>query len=230
MKKILWTLSHQHLQNLHWLLNLVTKILKEKKNLSSTTTKPKSHENDADNNNNLNEKPSSSSDSSIVLLTKPISKNNLIKIGRWKHEDPQTKSIRYWYEPEGGHMGAGWNFDEFIFQAYNKSESDTEPVYAFHSEVRSIWTNTVQMDPKSPIIGNDQWISDGVSFYAYKTSLNSSELHPVFRYWNILKEGATDATETRITFLTMKAEDNDDEDRSGWTFDTILFYALPIED
>jgi hypothetical protein len=155
---------------------------------------------------------------------------SLIKIGRWKHVDLPTKSIRYWYEPEGGHMGTGWTFDGFIFQAYNKSESDTEPVYAFHSEVRSIWTNTVQMDPKSPIVGNDQWIPDGVSFYAYKTLLNSTRLQPVFRYWNKLKPGATDVTETRITYLTMKEEDNNDEDRSGWTFDNVLFYALPIED
>jgi len=166
----------------------------------------------------------------MLSSTKSINKKNLIKIGRWKHDEAQTKSTRYWYEPEGGHMGTGWIFDGFIFQAYNKSESDTEPVYAFHSEIRSIWTNTVQMDPKSPVIGNDQWISDGVSFYAYKTSLNSTELQPVFRYWNKLKAGATDATETRITYLTMKEEENDDEDQSRWTFDNILFYALPIED
>ncbi len=154
----------------------------------------------------------------------------MVKIGRWKHEDLQTKVIRYWYEPEGGHMGAGWTFDEFIFQAYNKSETDTEPVYAFHSEVRSIWTNTVQMDPRSPIIGNDQWIPDGVSFYAYQTSMNSTELQPVFRYWNKLKPDATDTTEIRITYLTMKKEDSNDGDQLEWTFDNILFYALPIKD
>lgn len=129
-------------------------------------------------------------------------------------------------------MGAGWNFDGFIFQAYNKLEPDTEPVYAFHSEMRSIWTNTVQMDPKSPIVGNDQWIPDGVSFYAHRIPLNCTELQPVLRYWNRLKAGATDATETRITYLTMKeVKDNStDEDGLGWTFDSVLFYGLPIED
>jgi hypothetical protein len=45
-----------------------------------------------------------------------------------------------------------------------------------------------------------------------------------------LKPGTTDATETRITYLTMKEEDNNNEDRSAWTFDNILFYALPIKD
>ena len=129
-------------------------------------------------------------------------------------------------------MGSGWTFDGFIFQAYNRSESNAEPVYAFHSEVRSIWTNTVQMDPKSPIIGNEQWIPDGVSFYAYRTSLNSTELQPVLRYWNKLKPGTTDDTETRITFLTMTeaAKGTDDEYGFEWDFDNVLFYALPIVD
>ncbi len=129
-------------------------------------------------------------------------------------------------------MGSGWTFDGYIFQAYNRSEPNAEPVYAFHSEVRSIWTNTVQMDPKSPIIGNEQWIPDGVSFYAYQTSLNSTELQPVLRYWNKLKPGATDDTETRITFLTMTeaAKGTDDENGFEWTFDNVLFYALPIDD
>lgn len=156
----------------------------------------------------------------------------MIKIGRWKYTDQQTKAVRYWYEPESGQMGTGWTFDGFLFQAYNKSEVDTEPVYAFHSEIRSVWTNTIQMDPKSPIIGNDQWIPDGVSFYAYRSSFNSTELQPVLRYWNKLKIDATDATETRITYLTTQAieENNDDEDEFEWTFDKILFYVLPIED
>lgn len=127
-------------------------------------------------------------------------------------------------------MGNGWIFDGFLFQAYNKSAPDTEPVYAFHSETRAVWTNTVQMDPKSPIIGNDQWIPDGVSFYAYRTSFNSTELQPVLRYWNKLKTGATDLTETRITYLTTKPVDGNEEEELGWTFDSILFYALPIED
>ena len=127
-------------------------------------------------------------------------------------------------------MGSGWVFDGYVFQAYNKSEPNTEPIYVFHSEIRSMWTNTFQMDPKCPMIGNDQWISDGVSFYAYKTSLNTTELQPVFRYWNKLKPGTTDATETRITYLTMKQEEINQDDQFEWTFDDILFYALPIKD
>ena len=104
----------------------------------------------------------------------------MVKIARWKYIDPKTKSIRYWYEPEGGRMGVGWIFDEYIFQAYNKSDSNTDPVYAFHSEIRSIWTNTIQMDPKPPLMGSDQWIPDGVSFYAYKTPMNSTGISTCF--------------------------------------------------
>jgi len=162
--------------------------------------------------------------------TEAISKKNLIKIGRWRYDDPQTNKIRYWYEPEGGQMGTGWVFDGFIFQAYSKPEYNTRPVYAFHSELRSVWTNTIQMDPQPPVIGNDQWISDGVSFYTYKTSMNSTKLQPVVRYWNTLKKGAKDSHEIHITYLTMKEKNNDDKNRSRWTFDNILFYALPIED
>lgn len=125
-------------------------------------------------------------------------------------------------------MGVGWTFDGYIFQAYDKSEPDTEPVYAFHSEVRSIWTNTIQMDPKPPVIGNDQWISDGVSFYAYKTSMNSTELQPVWRYWNKLTSSTTDSTEIRIAYLTMEVKDNNNKDRLEWIRDEILFYAFPI--
>jgi hypothetical protein len=121
-------------------------------------------------------------------------------------------------------MGIGWTFDGYILQAYDKLQPHTEPVYAFHSEVRSIWTNTIQMDPKPSIIGNDQWIADGVLFYAYKTSMNSTELQPVLRYWNKLKP---DSNETRIAYITMKEKD---EDRSEWTHHEILFYALPIKD
>jgi hypothetical protein len=72
----------------------------------------------------------------------------------------------------------------------------------------------------------------GVSFYAYRTSLNSTELRPVLRYWNKLKPGTTDATETRITYLTMNEvidnNNNEGEDELEWTFDNILFYVLPI--
>ncbi len=156
--------------------------------------------------------------------------HSLIKIGRWRYDDPHTNKIRYWYEPQGGQMGSGWSFDGFICQAYLKPEYNTGPVYAFHSEIRSIWTNTIHMDPKPPIIGNDQWISDGVSFYAHRTSMNSTELQPVFRYWNTLKKGVANTNEIRITYLTMKGKSNDDKDRSEWTFDDILFYALPVED
>jgi hypothetical protein len=127
-------------------------------------------------------------------------------------------------------MGAAWSFDGYIFQAYNKPEYNTGPVYAFHSQVRSIWTNTIQMDPQSPATGSDQWVSDGVSFYAYKTSMNSTELQPVVRYWNTLKPNAKDSTETRVTYLMMKGKNSDIKNRSEWTFDNTLFYALPIED
>lgn len=53
-------------------------------------------------------------------------------------------------------MGTGWTLDQIIFQAYSKSEYNTEPVYGFHAAVRSIWTNTLQMDPKAPFVANDQ--------------------------------------------------------------------------
>lgn len=124
-------------------------------------------------------------------------------------------------------MGFGWKFDGFMFQVYNKSEPDTEPVYGFHSEIRAVWTNTVQMDPRPPIVGSDQWISDGVICYGYRTSMNSTELQPVFRYWNKLQPGITDHIKTRITYLTAKTQDKNVEDHSEWIFDKILFYALP---
>ncbi|CAF3432990.1 unnamed protein product [Rotaria sp. Silwood1] len=182
------------------------------KKLSQSSTKPtsflKSDDNDIDKNKNLDKKLILSQESSTLSSIKSFSKTNLIKIGRWKYIDPQTKDTRYWYEPEGGRMGFGWTFDGFIFQAYNKSESNTEPVYAFHSEIRTIWTNTIQIDPKPPIIGYEQWIPDGVSFYAFKTSMNSSELQPVVRYWNKLKPGTTDATETRISYLIIQTENH----------------------
>ncbi|CAF1048259.1 unnamed protein product [Adineta steineri] len=155
-----------------------------------------------DHNDDFEEKPTFLPETSIASVIKSNNKTNLIKIGRWKHEDLQTKTIRYWYETENGHMGDGWTFDKYIFQAYDKTQLNTQPVYSFHSEIRSIWTNTIQMDPKPPVIGNDQWIPDGVSFYAYKTLINSTELQPVVRYWNRLKPGATDLTETRISYLT----------------------------
>ncbi|CAF2438077.1 unnamed protein product [Rotaria sp. Silwood2] len=175
------------------------------KKLSQSTIKSipflESHDNDIDKNNNFDKKLILSQESSTLSSIK-----SFIKIGRWKYMDSRSKEIRYWYEPEGGHMGFGWIFDGFIFQAYNKSESNTEPVYAFHSEIRGIWTNTIQMDPKPPIIGYDQWTPDGVSFYAYKTSMNSTELQPIVRYWNKLKPGTTDATETRISYIMIKTE------------------------
>ncbi|CAF0884477.1 unnamed protein product [Adineta steineri] len=178
-------------------------------------------------NDDFEEKPSFLPETSIASVIKSNNKTNLIKIGRWKHEDLQTKTIRYWYETENGHMGDGWTFDKYIFQAYDKTQLNTQPVYSFHSEIRSIWTNTIQMDPKPPLIGNDQWIPDGVSFYAYKTLINSTELQPVVRYWNRLKPGATDLTETRISYLTT---DDNNMDPLEWIRDDIIFYAFPIKD
>ncbi|CAF3457383.1 unnamed protein product [Rotaria socialis] len=172
-------------------------------------------------------------DKSTTLLREtstalPVKSFSQKEIGRWRYIDPKTKEARYWYQLEGGRMGAGWKFDRFIFQAYNNSATDTEPVYAFHSEIRAAWTNTIQMDPRPPIIGDDQWVSDGLLFYAYKTPMNSTELQPVSRYWNKLKSGATDATETRVTYLTIKTQDEDIDSRLEWSFDKVLFYVLPI--
>ncbi|CAF3336182.1 unnamed protein product [Rotaria socialis] len=172
-------------------------------------------------------------DKSTTLLQEtstalPVKSFSQKEIGRWRYIDPKTKEARYWYQLEGGRMGAGWKFDRFIFQAYNNSATDTEPVYAFHSEIRAAWTNTIQMDPRPPIIGDDQWVSDGLLFYAYKTPMNSTELQPVSRYWNKLKSGATDATETRVTYLTIKTQDEDIDSRLEWSFDKVLFYVLPI--
>lgn len=127
-------------------------------------------------------------------------------------------------------MGTGWTLDKIMFQAYNKSESDTVPVYGFHAAIQSIWTNTLQLDPKAPIIANDQWISDGVYFYAYETLLNSNELQPVYRYWNKVKSSVKDGSEIRFAYLTTEREDDNEEIREGWTYDSILFYALKIKD
>jgi hypothetical protein len=151
-----------------------------------------------------------------------------LKIDRWKFVSAKSDQARYWYEPEGGHMGTGWTFDQVAFIGYSKQERNTEPVYAFHTETRGIWTNTLQMDPRPPVIGGDQWISDGISFYAYKTSMDSPLLQPVWRYWNKIKASASDATETRTTFLTMK-KDHIEDILSGWTLDDIIFYALPFK-
>jgi len=129
-------------------------------------------------------------------------------------------------------MGLGWAFDGYVFQAYSKPVPGTEPVYSFHSEIRGLWTNTVQLDPRSPIIGESQWIPDGISFYAHKSPMNSTDLRPVFRYWNRIRPSLTNDIEVRSTYLTIKVEEEDNNNivRTDWIFDNILFYVLPFDD
>ena len=139
-----------------------------------------------------------------------------------------TNQIRYWYEPEGAHVGKGWVFDRVAFLAYARHEPGTKPVFTFHSESDGEWTNTVQLDPTPPMRAPGQWIADGVSFYTYPTKRNSAELQPVWRYWSILTDDTGIARKKPVTLLVINTNQFDQE-RIGWIRDQILFYALPFE-
>lgn len=154
-----------------------------------------------------------------------VSIHSLIKINRWKFQTVHSSEVRYWYEPDGGNMGKGWNFDAVAFLAYSKRELGTQPVYSFHSETAGEWSNTLQLDSTPPMIGTEHWISDGISFYTYPTLTNSHELQPVWRYWNALKNSTS---HKRLTFLVVDKTDFEQE-RIGWMRDQVLFYALPYE-
>ncbi len=121
-------------------------------------------------------------------------------------------------------MGAGWIFDRILCQAYIRQKPDTVPIQAFHSEAKGIWTNTLQIESMPIPIGNNQWKYDGTPFYAYKTSMNSSLLKPIWRYWNRINYGTEDVSEPRRSYLRMG--DTVDDDLPGWRLDRIIFYAF----
>lgn len=149
---------------------------------------------------------------------------SLVEIAQWKYTDPRTHEIRYWYDIAGSSMGSGWIFDGILCQGYSRQKLDTVPIHAFHSEGDGIWLNTLQIELAPIPIGNNQWKYDGIPFYAYKTSMNSSLLKPVWRYWNRIKHGTEDANEPRRSFLRMGDIVNDD--LPGWRLDRIVFYAF----
>jgi hypothetical protein len=121
-------------------------------------------------------------------------------------------------------MGADWIRDGILCEAYIRQKPDTVPIHAFHSETNGIWTNTIQMELTPLPIGNNQWKYDGIPFYAYKTSMNSTLLKPVWRYWNRINYGTEDVREPRRSYLRMG--DIVDDDLPGWRLDRILFYAF----
>jgi hypothetical protein len=121
-------------------------------------------------------------------------------------------------------MGDGWILDGILCQAYTRRQPDTVPVQAFHSEEKGIWTNTLQIETTPIPIGNNRWKYDGTPFYAYETSMNSTLLKPVWRYWNRINYGSEDVKEPRRSFL--RIGDVVEDDLPGWRLDRILFYAF----
>ena len=121
-------------------------------------------------------------------------------------------------------MGGGWILDGILCQAYIRQKPDTIPIRAFHSEAKGMWTNTLQIESTPLPIGNNQWKYDGTPFYAYKTSMNSSLLKPIWRYWNRINYGTEDVSEPRRSYLRMG--DIVDDDLPGWRLDRIIFYAF----
>lgn len=121
-------------------------------------------------------------------------------------------------------MGSGWTFDGILCQGYSRQKPDTVPIQAFHSEEDGIWSNTLQIDMKPLPIGSNQWLYDGNLFYGYRTSMNSSLLKPVWRYWNKINYGTEDVNEPRRSFLQMGDIVNDD--LPDWKLDRIIFYAF----
>lgn len=136
-----------------------------------------------------------------------------------------THQVRYWYHTVGSDMGEGWIFDRILCQAYIRPKPDTIPIHVFHSEAKDIWTNTIQTESTLLPIGNNQWQYDGILFYAYKTSMNSSLLKPVWRYWNKINYGTEDVSNPRRSYLRMA--DTVDDDLPGWRLEHLLFYAFP---
>lgn len=153
-----------------------------------------------------------------------FSSEHLVDIAQWKYTDLRTRKVRYWYHILGTSMGSGWIFDRIICRAYIRPKPDTCPIRAYHSEKDGTWTNTLQIESNPMPIGNNQWIYDGTPFYAYKTSMNSSLLKPVWRYWNRINYGTEDVSEPRRSYLRMG--DSDDDELSDWKLDRIIFYAF----
>jgi hypothetical protein len=149
---------------------------------------------------------------------------SLIGIAQLKYTDLKTNQTRYWYNTAGTDMGGGWILEGIIFQAYIRQKPDTVPIQSFHSETKGIWTNTIQLESTRPPLGNNEWKYDGSPFYVYNTSMNSSLLKPVWRYWNRIHHGTEDVAEPRRTFLCMS--DIAYDDRPEWILDRILFYAF----
>ncbi|CAF3095636.1 unnamed protein product [Rotaria socialis] len=154
-----------------------------------------------------------------------IHRKHLTQIAQWKYTDPETHQTRYWYHTVGSRMGDGWIFDGILCQAYTQAKPDTIPIHGFHSESKDIWLNTLQTESKLLPIGNNQWQYDGIIFYAYKTSMNSSLLKPVRRYWNKINYGTEDVSEPRRSYFRMG--DLTEDDLPGWRLEHLIFYAFP---
>ena len=121
-------------------------------------------------------------------------------------------------------MGSGWIFDGILCQAYSRQKPNTIPIQTYHSETNDIWTNTLQIESRPLPIGNNQWKYDGTPFYAYNTSINSSLLKPIWRYWNRINYGTIDVSQPRRSYL--RIGDIIDDDLPEWRLDRIVFYAF----
>ncbi len=143
-----------------------------------------------------------------------------------KYINPGTNEARYWYQLEGETPSTGWMMEYMIFRAYTIQMPGTEPVYRYHTRIDHIWHNTLQMDQISSVPEFDQWESDSIAFYCYRTLMASEKLQPIRRYWSEYRTSTHSDVPLRMYLLTAETEE---KEQPGWTFDKVIFYALPPE-
>jgi len=122
------------------------------------------------------------------------------------------------------HYPHAWQYEGIAYYAfYQNSETGLAPVYRFWSSVTGdhVWT-TSEREKDYLLTGYpDEWIYEGIAFYAYAPGKPPLGTSPVYRFWS---------DKLAAHFYTMDEKERDkliEEYPDVWTYEGIAYHAYP---
>lgn len=116
-----------------------------------------------------------------------------------------------------------WTYEGIAYYVYSQAiDADLRPVYRFWSDSLGSHFWTISESEKDKLLNqlSDTWTYEGLAFYAYPEGSQPDGAKPVYRFWSSKNAGH---------FYTMdeaEKEAFEDDRSSGWTYESIAWYAL----
>ena len=116
-----------------------------------------------------------------------------------------------------------WTYEGIAYYVYSQAiDTALLPVYRFWSDSLGSHFWTISESEKDKLINqlSDTWTYEGLAFYAYPEGSQPDGTKPVYRFWSSKNAGH---------FYTIDEAEKDafeDDRSSGWTYESIAWYAL----